>query len=79
MTARELEVIAAAVFALFAGIILGAIAVMAVGYATSIFWNMAMPELFNLPTASARNGIGLAGLALCVKWMTGNSISLKKE
>jgi len=79
MTSRELEAVATAICAMFAGIIIGAISVLATGYAASIFWNMAMPELFDLPTASVRNGIGLAGLVLCVNWMFGSSISLKKE
>ena len=79
MKLDEREILAAAVFALLAGILLGVMSVFAAGYVASIFWNMAAPELFGLPPATVRNGIGLAGLAMCLKWMIGTGVSFKKE
>lgn len=79
MKRDERQILAAAVFALLASILLGVICVFAAGYAASIFWNMAMPELFGLPTATTRNGTGLAGLAMCAKWMVSSGVSFTKE
>jgi hypothetical protein len=79
MKRDETEILATAVFAILAGILIGVLSVFATGYAGSIFWNMAMPDLFGLPTATVRNGIGLAGLALCAKWMIGSGVSFTKE
>ena len=80
MKQDELQILATAVSALLASVLLGAIWVFAAGYAASVFWNMAMPELFGLQPATARNGIGLAGLAMCAKWMVSSvAVSFTKE
>lgn len=79
MKRNDMEVLADVVFTILAGILVAVLSVFATGYSASVFWNMAMPELFNLPTATARNGIGLAGLALCARWMISSGVSFTKE
>jgi hypothetical protein len=45
--------------------------------ALMLAWNMAMPDLFGLPRASYRNGLGLALLIECVRGLSQTKVEMQ--
>jgi hypothetical protein len=61
------EAFATAAGFLLAAVAVAVVAVVGVGGSMAFFWNCLAPDLFGMPTATYRNGVGAAGIMVCLK------------
>lgn len=67
MNSRDKDALATAIGFLLAAAALAIVAIVAVGGSATFFWNCVAPDLFGMPQATYRNGVGAVGLLICLK------------
>lgn len=77
MTDKELDDIAAFLFAALAALLFGVFFLAACCCATMIAWRMVMPEVFGLPELSLKNAVGLVGLGVVARFLVSSRGSEK--
>lgn len=67
MNSRDSDTLAVVIGLFLASAALSIVAVLVLGGMASYFWNCFAPDLFDMPRATYRNGVGAVGLWFCLK------------